>query len=166
MKLLLFTILFFISGGIVAQYQKNYAKVDSIIFSIPEKWTSSTTKLAQYINTKFSEESDKVRAIYVWVATNLTYDVENMFAPNSYEKEIELVEDAMKTRKGICGHFAETFNNIAHQVGLQSYSVTGYTQQHGEIDHLSHGWCATQIDSVWYIFDPTWGAGMLIGDRL
>lgn len=132
---------------------------------MPEESMSSTTTLAEYINAQFNEESDKARAIYVWVATNIEYDLANMFALNSYEEEIELVEEAMKTRKGICGHFAELFHNIANQVGLRSYAITGYTKQAGQIDDLSHGWCVAQVDSVWYVFDPTWGSGTLVAGR-
>ena len=117
MKLLFSLIAFCTFLGLNAQSQKDYTKVDSIIYATPETLMTSTAKLAEYINAKFSEESDKARAIYVWVATNLEYDVANMFALNSYEEEIELVEEAMKPRKGICGHFAELFHNIASQVG-------------------------------------------------
>jgi len=165
MKLLFSIISFYVCFGLNAQTSKDYTKVDSLIYTIPEEWTSSTAKLAQYINTELSTESDKARAAFIWVTTNIEYDIANMYAINSYSEEIELVEEALKTRKGICGHFAETFNNIANQVGLRSYSITGYTKQAGSIDQLAHGWCVTRIDSVWYIFDPTWASGMLIDDR-
>ncbi|MEN0047907.1 MAG: transglutaminase domain-containing protein, partial [Bacteroidota bacterium] len=156
---------FYACLALSAQSQKDYTKVDSLIYAIPQKSTSSTATIAAYINNNWSEEADKARAAYVWVATNIEYDVANMYAPGSYEEEIELVEEALDTRRGICGHFAETFHSIARQLGLKSYSITGYTKQTGRIDDLAHAWCVARIDSSWYIFDPTWGSGTLVADR-
>jgi transglutaminase/protease-like cytokinesis protein 3 len=43
--------------------------------------------------------------------------------------------------------------------------VTGYTRQSGFTDYIPHAWCATRVDSAWYIFDPTWGSGYVANGK-
>ena len=82
-----------------------------------------------------------------------------MFAPNQLETVQQKIEKTLKTRKGVCIHYAEVFNDISNKVGIKCLIIEGYTKQNGEVDNLAHAWCAAQIDNKWVVFDPTWGAG-------
>lgn len=157
--LLIFTL--GIEIGLSAQKKNNFSSVDKLMLKIPDSLTTSTQSLANYINSNYSNQTDKSRAIFIWIAKNIQYDISNMFAINFYQSINEIIEIVLKTRKGICMHYAELFNDIANKVGIKSYVVTGYTKENGFVDYVPHAWCVAEIDTNWYVFDPTWGSGYI-----
>jgi hypothetical protein len=162
MKIKLYIILLIaLCGAVKAQQVKPYAAIDKLALQIPDSLAKTTKGIAGYIKSNFTSSNDKARAIFIWVATNIQYDVANMYAINFYQNVDEIVDTVMKKRRGICMHFAELFNRIANEVGLKSYVVEGYTKQNGIVDYIPHAWCAAMIDSNWFLFDPTWGSGFI-----
>ena len=143
--------------------QKNtvnqYSIIDKKALQLPDSLTNSADNLAQYINSNFKTDQEKARAAFIWVATNIHYDIENMFALNFYEKQEEKILKPLRTRKGICENYASLFCDICLKSGLKSFVIEGYTKQNGFADYIPHAWCATFVDSAWFLFDPTWSSG-------
>jgi hypothetical protein len=126
---------------------------------IPANATTSTEAIAKYINANFKTDSDKIRAAFYWTATNISYDVANMYTVN-FEKTVqEQIAKTLKTKKGVCIHYAEVFNELSKKIGIESHIIEGYTKQYGKVGNLAHAWTAAKIDKKWYVFDPTWGSG-------
>jgi hypothetical protein len=150
---LMFTIIGF------GQTKGTYTLVDSKMDKIPSNLSLSTTGIAEYISANFKSENDKVRAAFYWTASNIRYDIENIESIDYKEISQDKIKNAVLTKKGVCIHYAEVFNDIAKRMGVKSYLVYGYTKQNGKVDRLSHAWCAARIDNTWWLFDPTWGAG-------
>ncbi|PKP23064.1 MAG: hypothetical protein CVU05_01015 [Bacteroidetes bacterium HGW-Bacteroidetes-21] len=144
---------------------KEFEVVDNIALSIPDSLTSSVSDIAGYFNGNFSSEKDKYRAIFIWVATNVKYDVVNMFAANFYENTDDVIKKVLSTKKGVCLHYAELFNAIANKAGLKSYVVSGFTKQVNYVDYIAHVWCVVKADSLWSFCDPTWGSGYVESKR-
>jgi transglutaminase/protease-like cytokinesis protein 3 len=161
MRLIIMIILLGLFSAIPAQKNNVYQQIDNLTLQIPDSLAQTTAGIAGYINLTFNNPADKSRAVFIWIAKNIQYDVENMFAINYVRNTTEIVEKVLKTRKGICRHYAELFNDIARQSGIKAYVISGYTRQQGFVDYLPHAWCAGLIDSTWYLFDPTWGSGYL-----
>jgi len=136
-----------------------YAATDKKALALPDSLSNTTRQIATYITANFATDSDKARAIFIWVASNIQYDIDNMFAINFYEKKEEKIAKALKTKKGICENYAAVFNDVCQKSGLISYVITGYTRQNGFADYIPHAWCAAQVNGTWYLFDPTWGSG-------
>ena len=82
-----------------------------------------------------------------------------MFEPNFMDSSQEKIKKTLKSKKGVCIHYAEVFNDIVNKMNITSYVISGYTKQNGKIATISHAWCAAKIDNKWFLFDPTWGAG-------
>lgn len=156
---LVFTFLFSIFS--FGQVKVNYTLIDKKMDAIPGSYKNATDSIAKYINANFKTENDKIRAIFYWTASNISYDVKNMFVVNFEETPEERITKTLKTKKGICGDYAAVFNEIAAMVGIKSVVISGYTKQSGKIDTLSHAWCGAKIDTKWYVFDPTWGSGSI-----
>lgn len=152
---LMFTVISF------AQTNGIYTSVDAKMEKIPAESATTTIGIAQYINANFKSENDKVRAAFYWTASNIRYDIENIESIDYKEISQDKIKNAVLTKKGVCIHYAEVFNDIAKKTGIKSYLVYGYTKQNGKVDVLSHAWCAARIDKVWWLFDPTWGAGYI-----
>ncbi|WP_310380349.1 transglutaminase domain-containing protein [Flavobacterium sp.] len=136
-------------------------KADNIMAKIPVDSTTTTTGISNYIKTNFKTENDKIRAVFYWIASNISYDVQHMFEPNTIQNPKEKIASTLKTKTGVCIHYAEVFNAIANKLGIKTRIIVGYTKQNGVIATISHAWCASQIDGKWFLFDPTWGSGGL-----
>lgn len=145
----------------IAQTNPNYAVVDAKMNAIPKTATTSTQAIATYINSNFKTENDKIRAIFYWTASNISYDVKNMLTDNSKETSLEKIENALKNKMGVCINYAEIFNDLCQKSGIECEIIQGYTQQYGIIATFSHAWCAAKINKKWTLYDPTWGAGFV-----
>jgi len=76
MKRILFTLAVIgFSMAIYAQSKNDYSSIDEIMLRIPKSSTVSTTDIADYINHNFKSQTDKSRAIYIWLTTNIRYDI-------------------------------------------------------------------------------------------
>lgn len=152
-------LLLFFSISNVGQVKSEYALIDSQISKIPDNLTHSTSSIANYINSNFDTDSEKIRAIFYWTASNINYDLDNLYGAKANKSNENAINKALETRKGVCINFAEIFNEIAYKVGIESVIIEGYTKQNGAVDNLAHAWCGAKIDNKWYVFDPTWGSG-------
>ena len=160
----LIIILFLVSSFVLnAQTNNNdYKNVDEKIAQSSIAINNNAVgELVEFINNNFSTETDKLRAAFVWITTNFEYDVENMFAIKFYNEAQELINLMLKNKKGICSHFAYLFSEIGNKLGIKTYLISGYTKQRGFVDYIPHAWCASLVDSTWYLFDPTWGTGYI-----
>jgi hypothetical protein len=158
-------IFLFLSVLSVAQTKNIYADIDNKVSKIPDESTKTTEGIAKFITDNFKTDSEKIRAVFYWTATNISYDVPNMFAPNQFESAQQKIENTLKSKKGVCIHYAEVFNDISNKIGIKCRIIDGYTKQNGKIDNLSHAWCAALIDNKWFVFDPTWGAGVVTNGK-
>ncbi|MGN6803161.1 MAG: transglutaminase domain-containing protein [Ginsengibacter sp.] len=168
MKLIKLTlILFFVSHAIFAQKKavNPYATIDKKALQLPDSLTKTTDQIAVYITSNFNTDADKSRAIFIWVASNIQYDIDNMFAINLYATRKDEIEKALDARKGICENFASLFTDICLKAGIKSFVVEGYTKQNGFADYIPHAWSAALIDTSWFLFDPTWGSGYVNGGK-
>lgn len=136
-----------------------FAEVDKKMLALPDSMTRTTRAISAYVVSNFVTTKDRARAIFIWIAANIQYDVENMFAINFYETQNDKIKKALETRKGICENYAALFNDICLKCGIKCFVIEGYTKQNGFADYIPHVWCAALIDSVWRMFDPTWGSG-------
>jgi hypothetical protein len=137
------------------------AAVDKKVLAMPDSCTHSTAGIARYVAANFSTDREKTRAAYVWLATNIRYDVANMFAINFYEKPEEKIAKTLATRQGICADYAALFQEVCTKAGVRSFVVEGYTKQNGFTDYIPHAWAAASVDGEWLLFDPTWGSGYI-----
>ena len=154
--LFFFFLVSYISFG---QTINGYAVIDAKMAAIPATSTTSTTEIAKYIESNFKTDADKVRASFYWTASTISYDVANMFDIDYNNTTQEKISGTLKSKKGVCIHYAEIFNDINSKMGIQSYVIDGYTKKEGKVADLAHAWNAAKIDNKWYLFDPTWGSG-------
>ncbi len=142
-----------------------YAAIDKKMLQLPDSLAITTDNIAAYISGNFKNAKEKARAAFIWTATKIKYDLPAMFAINFYESKEDRIAKALKTRMGICANYAAVFNDICTKAGMQSYIIEGFTRQNGFTDYIPHAWCATLIDTAWFVFDPTWGSGYVYNGK-
>ena len=96
--------------------QNSNAVVDGRMAKIPAGSSDSTESIANYIKANFKTDADKIRAVFYWTASNISYDVKNMLTVNFNESVEEKINKTLKTKKGVCIHYAVVFNEIADKL--------------------------------------------------
>jgi len=159
-------LLIFFSFCLQLSYSQNkpvdgYSAIDKKALQLSDTQTKSTDLIASYIIKNFKTEKEKARAIFIWISTNIRYDIDNMYNIRYNEDDLIKISRTLLTRKGVCENYSALFIDICAKVGLKSFQISGYTKQNGVVANLTHAWCAARIDGNWYLFDPTWGSGYL-----
>jgi transglutaminase/protease-like cytokinesis protein 3 len=173
-KQILFLLLFsFLSTFCDAQ---DYKKVDAVVLGYPKNF-SSTQKLAQRIATDFTNDFEKVRAAYTWIANNVVYDptefnIDNEPFKYSTKAELEILlkksEAALSSRvlskkKAVCQGYSTLFKAICNELNIPSRLVTGkgktIINDIGKKHYSDHAWNIVTLGNKEYLIDVTWGAG-------
>jgi hypothetical protein len=105
-------------------------------------------------------KKDTVESVFKWVTHNIRYDQKMVPEDGLYTSKIKLVQDALKTGRGVCEHYAELFHGLMQYLGYESIVIGGYVRQNGVINsEFGHVWNAVKLDNKWFLFDPTWASG-------
>jgi hypothetical protein len=134
---------------------------DQLALKIPQAETYSSKGISSYVKSNFTSDSARARALFVWVANNIGYDVEMLKLQKNNLLQIN-TEAVLKTRKTICQGYSELLVELYTECNIPALLVSGYTrQQDGTIARLSHAWVAAMVNGKWWLFDPTWASGSL-----
>lgn len=168
--------LFLFSFLAVAQ---NFSKVDATVLSYPFNMKRANT-LASKIENDFSTDLDKVRAVYIYLTHNISYDLneykygaeEYRFRYSSKEelaqkiraRDLKIVHKTLASKRAICDGYATTFKEICTLLNIKSEVISGFTRTtSSEIGELPleerHAWNAVFVNATWNLVDATWGAG-------
>lgn len=147
-------------------FAQNFRRVSKYVHQISKENIASVDTLSLLIGANFSRESERLRAIYGWICTNISYDVDRMANPPSFRGD-SAVHVTLKSRKAICSGYADLFISICRALDIKAYYVSGYTKQNGVVADLEHAWVAVRLtNGQWKLFDPTWGAGEWVNGDL
>jgi Transglutaminase-like superfamily len=113
-------------------------------------------KQAETVTSGKSNDRDKAKAIYDYVAKNVSYDVKK------YENDdFNWDDSALKTlesKSGVCQDYAYLAIAMLRASDIEARFVEGRT---GGIFPGRHAWVEAKLDGEWVTLDPTWGSGYL-----
>ncbi len=159
-------VLFVFIQNINAQDNTNkYSGIDEYVSTIKYSNRTSVKKLAQIITKKSETNEEKVRAIFYWITHNIKYNIRIRTIEREYSDKNQIINEVLKSRTGVCQHYAELFNILCKESGIKSVVIEGYTKQNNQISKLGHAWNAVYINSKWLCIDATWAAGYYRGNR-
>lgn len=146
-------------SALLGSGQSRFSSIDETSKSAPTSLTTYS-EIAGHLTKDLDEDVEKIRAIYIWIAHNIRYDLDLVNSNRRYESAEQIVEETIRRRVGICQHYSELFLAMSRSVGLESYLITGYSRDIlGKISNMSHAWNGVEIDSKFYLIDLTWVAG-------
>ncbi|MBS4194368.1 transglutaminase domain-containing protein [Lederbergia citri] len=117
--------------------------------------------LAHQITKNAGNDKQKAKAIYEYVAKNVSYDVEKY--KNS---EFEWDDNALKTlstKKGVCQDYVYLAVALLRASDIEARFIAGDAGT--GVSKENHAWIEAKVEGKWLIMDPTWGSGYLEGDR-
>jgi hypothetical protein len=114
-------------------------------------------ELAGQLTNGLTTDREKAEAIYKYVASNISYDVEK------YEtKNYNWDDSALKTlqlKKGICQDYAYLTIALLRASNVEARLIEG--NAFGGFWPQKHAWVEAKVDGNWLTMDPTWGAGYI-----
>jgi hypothetical protein len=123
-------------------------------------WVKNKQKrLASYLTHKYDDDSLKVRALYIWVTNNIKYD-------RKQKRKQFKTNRILRRGKGVCGHYAQLFEDLCKDVGVDVISVEGYSKGSRYFpEHKyywnNHVWNLVKVNGEWQLMDLTWGSGYM-----
>lgn len=100
---------------------------------------------------RMTSEYDIIRAVYVYITQNVSYDYVNLDNENYLGKYSAY--NALRHKSAICQGYANLMYRLLREAGLSVRFIGGYS--HGE----SHAWNIVRIRGRYYNLDSTWDAG-------
>ncbi len=149
-----------------AEPPSDYTRIDRHARNTPDQYAQSVEKLAAYLTEPAENDFEKVRSFYVWLSKNIAYDVD-LFRRYQPGTSLEIgPDDVLKQGKAVCQGYADLFNALCDQVGIESRIIPGYSKgfanrNRTDFSTADHAWNSVLIDDRWYLLDATWGAGGL-----
>jgi hypothetical protein len=158
-------LLFTPSPGAQAAQTYDYSDIDSHALSAPTSAEHSIESLAAYLTEPARNDREKARAIYRWIANNISYDVHSLDRARTAKDRVSSAKDTLETRGGVCAGYSQLFQQLAQAAGLKAVEIegaskgVGYAVDPKRSDASGHAWNAVSIDGKWRLIDCAWGAG-------
>jgi hypothetical protein len=138
--------------------------IDKHALSTPASVERSVNNLAEYLTRPARNDEEKARAIFRWIAENITYDAQTYFTG---DVRASTSDQTLKSRTAVCEGFSGLFKSLGKAAGLEIRTIRGYAKGYNSrVGERSggppnHAWNAVKIGSEWQLMDATWGGGYL-----
>lgn len=138
----------------IDEYVKKLGKLDSM----------NMGNISKLLTKKYDNKTDKVRAIYDWIAYNISYDVKT--ARNGGAEKNSSTE-VLLYRKGTGAGYANLFQDMCSSAGIRCLTANGFVKFSTEQikdskTEINHSWAVVQLGQspeAWYYADPCMGSG-------
>ena len=138
-----------------------FPELDDYAKNIPSQSESSLENLFASLISHASNDLEKTRVIFTWIATHIAYD-DNGFNTGNYSDT--KAESVLRNRVSVCQGYSDLFLALGKLAGLEIVTITGYSKgitysPGSTLTDTNHAWNAVKIDGQWKLFDVTWAAG-------
>ena len=113
-----------------------------------QEMDTAVAALLQQLNLAGATEYEKIKGIYDWICSNVTYDYDNLNNKDYYLKHSAYA--AMIHGKAVCQGFAVLFYRLALELGVDCRYITGIG------NGGSHAWNIVRLGSLYFNLDATW----------
>lgn len=162
----IFFLIFLLGGSAVLAQKRNpdFKVVDEYVKSLGSLDTLNMGSISYVVTQKFPDKKDKVRAIFDWIAYNISFDCK---ASRNNGNEKNTSDDVLKLRKTNASGYAALFQDMCSVIKIRCLTVEGYVKTKLEEinqkpDEFNHTWDVVQLgqtSDTWYYVDPTLGSG-------
>lgn len=140
-----------------------FDSIDQHALQAPPELKNNLPKLANYLTQPAQNDAEKARAIFRWIAQNISYDYENYFKGNVPN---QTTAKTLATGMAVCDGYSNLFNTLAKLSGVKAQTIRGKAKGYayamrGKAGLINHAWNSVRIDGHWYLLDSSWGAGYI-----
>ncbi|WP_181374497.1 transglutaminase domain-containing protein [Polaribacter aquimarinus] len=179
-----FFLLFFFVNFCFAQQSDfkhiDFTKADYIAKTYKTKKLLELNKTTHLLTKNLETDVEKLRAIYLWICTNIANDF-SLYALNNRKRK-RFLQDSIKLekwnskfkkvlfkkllrrKKTICTGYAYLLKEMCTIAGIESKMVNGIGRTSSvDLSVLkmpNHTWNIVKLNNKWYLCDPTWSTGI------
>lgn len=151
-----------LSLNLLAQ-KADFTSVDTYARNLPKSEARSVSMLAKSLTKNAKTDAEKVRAFYVWIAANISYDFGAYRSGNVPDQSADKI---FMSKKAVCQGYSELFYQLCKLNNIDCAVIAGYSKGFGykpgkKFLQTDHAWNAVKIDNKWYLLDATWGSGYI-----
>ncbi len=107
--------------------------------------SSPSVQKARELAANAQNEGDVVRAVYEWIATNVTYDKAKASQLADGTGYVPDPDSTLSSTTGICFDYASLAAAMFRSLGIPCQIITGYVSP----DNVYHAWNMIYIDGSW-----------------
>lgn len=145
--------------------QNDFSRIDQYAKEIPDSLLTQKS-ITDYLVEGMTDDMQKTRAFYVWIAHNITYDYSQYSIEKRYNSKQDILDEVLMVRSGVCQHYSELFHALCKQAGIRSWVISGYARlDNGQLSDIGHAWNAVYINEHFYFIDATWASGYMTEGR-
>lgn len=138
-----------------------FSALDKYARETPKKYDVDIATLAQYLIKPAKTDIEKVRVLFTWVATHISYD-DNGF--NSGNFSDCAAEKVLQNKRAVCEGYSNLLKALCDAAGFEAEKVLGYAKGYGyeagdKFKDTDHAWNVIKVDNKWRLFDVTWASG-------
>ena len=140
---------------------ERFEKVDEQVSTIKKEFIFQPQLLSKKLTDGFTNDYDKVRAFYIWIATNIAYDLD---AFNQNKHDGQSIHEVLASGKALCLGYSLLFDYFCENAGITCEVIDGYAKGLGYTKNQAftasnHAWNAVYLDGNWHLLDVTWANG-------
>jgi len=124
---------------------------------------SEISMLAKSITKNSTSEEQQAKALFVWIANNISYDNElhnsKSLQKTFYTSEENVVRHVLNRKRALCGGYAFLYEKLCSAIGLEVAVIHGYSNEFATKVNRSkpnHTWNAVKLNGKWQLLDITW----------
>jgi hypothetical protein len=149
---------------------QDFSKVDAQARATPSPKNQDIQQLADALSKGCATEKEKARAIYVWIADKIRYDVKSFEKRDDSDPAKTIAKQVpaqvLKSKKAVCAGYSNLFCALCKAAGIEAIQVTGISKNpEGRVSKTGHAWNLVRADGQWALLDATWGAGDVDPDK-
>lgn len=147
----------------ILQAQNTYEKVDNYVKSLGSMDSLNVATIADKLTASFSKPIDKARAVFYWIANNISPDLRGMRSNDKRKAKPEMV---VQSRTATAIGYANLVQEMLSLANIRCLTVDGFIKRsEDDIDNSidpNHSWNVVQLGqspSEWYYIDAAMAAG-------
>ncbi len=146
------------------QAQNEYAGTDSIVKQLGSLNAFNVATIADTLTRRFPDKQKKARAIFYWIANNISFDLKAIKSNDNRKVDPVLV---IQSRKATPLGYANLIQEMCSMANIRCLTVDGYVKNYTEeinnlSDDINHSWNVVQLGQSpeeWYYIDAAKASG-------
>ncbi|GAB2822287.1 transglutaminase domain-containing protein [Ferruginibacter profundus] len=143
---------------------RDFKAIDEYVKKLGALDSMNMGTISSLLTKNYTDKTDKVRAIYDWIAYNIAYDLKNA---GSGPGDKNTSTEVLLRRKATGAGYATLFQDMCSSAGIRCLTADGFVkfgtdQINDTKTEINHSWAVVQLGQspeAWYYADPCWGAG-------
>ena len=160
----------------------DFKKADSIALLHKGAGLTNLPLLTHNLTHGLATDTEKFRALYTWVCTNIENDYSSYLRTSKKRKKLskdreaflqwnnsftpKVFEKLVQSRKTACTGYAYLISELASLADIDCKIINGYgrtaTLFLGPESVPNHSWNVVKLNNKWYLCDATWSSGRII----